>query len=216
MRPRAIPGAALLTTIALAGSIGLGQTTPGLIDRVEEDWTVVIGTPNPDEVGPQLTTCMSPVSNGSTPFVAFDLNYNDYPSFQSGGLQAKVYSASGSTVLGSASQGTNLLQTTSETITWTQRLSLTGTNSLSYAIVNGQSMTWGDFGQAQGLNPLTFSAAVASLAGYSPTTSVNKSGVGWQSNRVSRMTLTQVRYYSGGQLVSTDTTSRSVNLSIGQ
>ena len=115
-----------------------------------------------------------------------------------------------------ASQGDDLLQTTGETITWTQRLSLTSSNTLTYQVVNGQSTTWGAFGQAQGFPALTFTAQVSSLANYSPMTSVGNSGVGWQSNRVTQMTLTQVRYYSGGQLVATDTTSRSVNLSIGQ
>lgn len=214
MRRRTVPCATLILLIALAGSIGRGQTSTAVIDQVEEDWSLVIGTPNPDEVGPQITTCMSPVSDGSTPFVAFDMNYVDYPSFLSGGLQAKVYS--GVTVLAYASQGNNLLQTTGEAITWTQRLSLSSSNTLTYQVVNGQSTTWGAFGQAQGFPALTFTAQVSSLANYSPMTSVGNSGVGWQSNRVTQMTLTQVRYYSGGQLVATDTTSRSVNLSIGQ
>jgi hypothetical protein len=215
MRSRAIKAAILATTIALTGSIGLGQTSSNPIDRVEEDWVLVIGTPDSTAVGPQITTCMSPVSDGSTPFVAFDLNYQDYPSFLAGGLQAKVYSNSSGDVLSSSSQGDAVLQTTGETITWTQRMSLSGSNTLTYTIVNGQSTTWGAFGQAQGLNALSFTAAVSSLANYSPATSVAKSGVGWQSNRITSMTLVQVRYYSDGQLVATDTTSRSVNLSIG-
>jgi hypothetical protein len=204
--------AVLLATIALTGSIGGAQTASNPIDQVEEDWVLVIGTPNPDEVGPQITTCMSPVSDGSTAFVAFDLNYQDYPSFVAGGLQAKVYSNPSGDVLSSSSQGDAVLQTTGETITWTQRLSLSGSNTLTYTVVNGQSTTWGAFGQAQGLNSLSFTAPISSLANYKPATSVDKSGVGWQSNRVTTMTLVKVRYYSGGQLVSTDTTSRSVSL----
>lgn len=214
MRRRMIRGATLLLLIALAGSIGRGQTSTAVIDQIEEDWSLVIGAPNPDEAGPQITTCMSPVSDGSTPFVAFDLNYRDYPSFLSGGLQVKIYS--NDTVTASASEEDDLLQTTGETITWTQRLSLTSSNTLTYQVVNGQSMTWGTFGQGQGLPSLTFTAQVSSLANYSPTTSVGNSGVGWQSNRVTQMVLTQVRYYSSGQLVATDTTSRPVNLSIAQ
>lgn len=216
MRPRLMKAAVLLATACLAGTIGLGQTSSPSIDRVEEDWAIVIGSPNPDEVGPQITTCMSPVSDGSTAFVAFDLNYRDYPSFVAGGLQAKVYSGADGNVLADATQDDELLETSGETISWTQRMSVTGTNSLTYTIVNGQSTTWGAFGQPQGLTQLSFTAPVTSLASYSPTTSVTNSGVGWQSNRVTSMTLVQVRYYSGSQLISTDTTARSVNLSIGQ
>ena len=208
--------ALLLMAITLAGSIGRGQTSSNPIDRVEEDWVLVIGSPNPDEVGPQITTCMSPVSDESTSFVAFDLNYRDDPSFRSGGLQVKVCSGADGSVASSASQGDDLLDTADETITWTQRMSVSGGNTVTYAIVNGQSTTWGAFGQDQGLGSLAFTAPVTTLASYSPATSVANSGVGWQSNRVSKMTLVQVRYYSGGQLVSTDTTARSVNLSAGQ
>src|SRR5262245_25739035 len=122
MRWTLIRSMTLLGASALACSIGLGQTSSGPADQVEEDWKVVIASPNPDEVGPQITTCMSPVSDGSTPFVAFDLNYRDYPSFQPGGLQLKVYS--NGDVQDTSTEGNELCRTTNETITWTQRMSL--------------------------------------------------------------------------------------------
>ena len=215
MRSRAMWAMTLATTIALVCPAGLCQTSSATIDRIEEDWKLVIASPNPDEVGPQITTCMSPVSDGSTSFVAFNLNYRDQPSFQAGGLQAKVYEKTGGTVLSSSSQGGDLLDTANETIAWTQRLSLSN-GVLTYAIVNGQLTTWGAFGQSERLDALTFTATISSLSGYSPSKSVAASGVGWQSNRVTSMTLVQVRYYSGGQLVATDTTARSVNLSLSQ
>lgn len=215
MRSSVMRATALAAMIALVCPVSLGQTTTTTINRIEEDWKLVIDSPNTDEDGPQITTCMSPVSDSSTPFAAFDLNYRDHPSFQAGGLQAKVYSKSGGSVLSSTSQGSSLLNTENETITWTQRLSLSN-GVLTYTVVNGQSTTWGVFGQPDGLDALTFNTTVTSLSGYSPTTSVNASGVGWQSNRVTSMTLVQVRYYNGSQLVSTDTTARSVNLAIAQ
>jgi hypothetical protein len=200
----------VLAALSLPGSMGLGQSAPVLPDRVEEDWQLVIATPNPDEVGPQITTCMSPVSDNSTPFAAFDLNYLDYPSFQAGGLQVKVYSSGN--VTSSSSQGSSVLSTPNETITWTQRMHIVGSNAIRYSIVNGQSTTWGSFGRNQGLASVTLNASLGSLAAYSPATSVASSGVGWQSNRVSQMTLVQVRYYNSGQLIATDTTSRPVTL----
>jgi len=215
MRPRATKAAIFLATIALASPIGLGQTPSNSIDQVEEDWVLVIGSPNTDEVGPQITTCMSPVSDGSTPFFALDMNYRDYPSYRSGGIVVEVNSNADGSVLDYSSYGDELLETANETITWTQRMRLSG-GQATYAIANGQSKTWGAFGKDNGLNPISFTAPVTSLASYSPARSVAKSGAGWQSNRVSSMTLVQVRYYSDGQLISTDTTARSVDLSIGQ
>jgi hypothetical protein len=213
MRSRFLHRIALPTTLALACSIGLAQTSSSPPDRVEEDWQVVIASPNPVEVGPQITTCMSPVSDGTAQFVAFDLNYVDYPPFSPGGLEAKVYSTSGD-VQDFSTQGNQVLQTDNETITWTQRMSVDGDNNVTYTVVNGQSTTWGQFGANNGLDPLSFnSSSVTSLARYSPDRSVATSGVGWQSNRVSQMTLLRVRYYRNGNLVSTDTNSRSVTLS---
>jgi hypothetical protein len=204
-----LKSAASLTAFVLTCSIGLGQTSSGPIDQVEEDWQVVIGSASPAEVGPQITTCMSPVTDSSTPWVALDMNYRDVQTFHPGGLQVNVYS--NGTALSSSTQGDELCETANETITWTQRMSVSG-GQVTYTIVNGQSTTWGDFGEGNGLDPVSFSASVTSLSAYSPDSSVAKSGVGWESNRVSKMTLVQVRYYSQGQLVSTDTQSRSVEL----
>jgi hypothetical protein len=205
--PRSI---CLLAIFSLACAISLGQTT-GAIDQVEEDWQIVIGSPNPNEVGPQLTTCMSPVADGSTPFVALDLNYRDVQSFQPGGLQVNVYS--NGNALSSSTQGDALCNTSNESITWTQRLSLSSASQFTYSIVNGTSTTWGQFGTSNGLSAVSFTATRSSLSSYSPDASVAKSGAGWQSNRVTSMTLLRVRYYSGGQLISTDNNARSVTLS---
>jgi hypothetical protein len=201
---------ALFSTLAMTCSIGLGRTSAGSADQVEEDWQIVIASPSSVEVGPQITTCMSPSSDSSNMFFAFNLNYRDANSFQPGGLEVKV--CSGGAVPDSSSQGTAVCQTSNETISWTQRMSIASDNTITYAIVNGQSTTWGQFGQSQGLDPVNFSGSVSSLDAYSPDTSAAKSGAGWQSDRVSTMVLKCVRYYRNGVLLSTDSNSRSVTL----
>jgi len=214
MKATIIGSATTLAVFALVCSISLAQSSSGPPDQVEEDWQVVIASPSAVEVGPQLTTCMSPATDNSTPFFAFNLNYRDAQAFKPGGLQATVYS-SGS-VLDSSSQGDALCQTSNETIAWTQRMSISSSGRVTCTVVNGQSTTWGQFGDAQGLNPVGFDTALTSLGSYSPTTSVAKSGAGWQSDRVTSMTLLRVRYYRDGVLISTDNTSRSVTLSVTQ
>jgi hypothetical protein len=86
---------------------------------------------------------------------------------------------------------------------------------LRYYVVNGQSTAWGSFGQGQGLGLVHFPSSLSDLSGYKPDYSVSKSGVSWQANRVTTMTLLRVRYYSGGSLIATDTTPRSVVLTPG-
>jgi hypothetical protein len=178
-------------------------------NRIEEDWSVVVASYDTDGVGPQITTSMSPVSDNSTPFVAFDLNYREYPDFIAGGMQTQIWS--GANLSGYATQSTSQLQNNNETITWTQRMTL-GSGSVTYLVLNGSSQSFGQFGQTYGLSPVSFSTSVTSFAGYSPATSIKNSGASWESNLVTSMTLTQVRYYSGSTLLATDSTQYSVNL----
>src|SRR5262249_49506770 len=150
------------------------------------------------------STALSPVSDGSAPFFVFNLNYREYPSFSPGGLE--VQSWSGDQLLSSTVRGTTQCSTSGETITWTQSIQLSS-GAVNFAISSGRSTTWGKFGQGQQLNVGgSFTTSLTSLSGYSPSTTVANSGVGWESNRVTSMTLLQVRYYAGGKLLSTDKT----------
>ena len=207
---RRILTASALLLMALGGPIAGAWAQTTQPDQIEEDWQIVIGTPDATGAGPQMSTAMSPVSDGSTPFFVFDLNYRDSPTFQPGGLQAQVWS--GDQMLSSSTNGSQVCNTTGETITWTQRMKISSGN-VSFAVDSGKSTTWGKFGQGQQLNiGGSFATSLADLSGYSPATSVANSGAGWERNRVTSMTLLRVRYYAGGKLLSTDNTSRSVDL----
>jgi hypothetical protein len=175
-------------------------------DRVEEDWQLVVASPDPLGVGPQITTCMSPTGDTSLPFVAFDMNYREFPSFSPGGLQTQVWS--GGTVTTYASQGSSLFTEAGETVTWTQRMSLSA-GTLTYSISSGSSTTWGTFGQGSLLN-VNFATAVPSLVAYDPDKSAARSGASWESDRVTSLTLVRVRYYAAGQLLRTDNNARVV------
>lgn len=200
--------AAAVLAFPAAGALADTPTPPA--DRVEEDWELVIASPDVDGVGPQVTTSMSPSGDSSSPLVAFDLNYREYPSFQAGGMQIQVWD--GQDVIATSSQGSDLFGTAGETVTWTQRMSIDQGGTVTYHIFNGQSTTWGQFGQGNGLLDVSFATSLSSLSGYSPTRSASKSAATWQSNHVTRMTLLQVRYYANGQLISTDSTPRSITL----
>lgn len=207
MRPFLCAAAAAILAAALAARAdGDGPA----IDRVEEDWQLVVDQPDVEAVGPQITTVMSPVADGSSPFVAFDLNYSEYPSFQAGGMQLQVWS--GTRLLDVSSEGSAQFGTPGETVTWTQRLSLAD-GTIAYQILDGQSTTWGQFGQGEGNLGVSFATSLADLSQYNPATSAASSGATWQSNHVTSLTLLCVRYYSNGSLVRTDATPRSISLS---
>lgn len=210
-----------VSTLALGASVGMAQTTnTPAPDQVEEDWKVVLATPDTVAVGPQAMTCMCPFTDKSKGFVAFDLNYLDHPSWRPGGLQVKAYgaapdAATASPVLDSNSQGSGVCELPEETIAWTQRMKLSG-GKLNYNVVDGQSTTWGNFGQGQGTLGVSMASTLSDLSAYKPDYSLANSGVSWQSNRVASMTLLRVRYYSGGRLISTDSTERTVDLTPGK
>jgi hypothetical protein len=88
-------------------------------------------------------------------------------------------------------------------------MSVDQTGTVTYHVMNGQSTTWGTFGKAGKLT-VTFPTALTDLSGYTPANSVTRSGASWESNFVAQLTLVQVRYYSAGQLIATDTTPRNV------
>jgi hypothetical protein len=209
----------MFSLITLGLAMGMTPGDPPPPDQVEEDWQVVVANPDPVAVGPQITTCVNPTSDPRGAFATFYLNYEDYPTWNPGGMQLKAYgvapdASTNPPVLDSARQGDGVCETEGETITWTQRMSVSGGN-LNVNVVNGQSTTWGKFGQSGGSLGVSMSSTVTDLSGYKPDYSVSKSGVSWQSNRVVSMTLLQVRYFSGGKLVSTDSTPRNVDLTPG-
>jgi hypothetical protein len=200
--------ATLLVTNARAQSTPPAPNGPPTsFDAVEEDWELVVATPDVTGVGPQITTCMSPVAGNPSPFfVAFNLNYRERPNFAPGGMHVKVWA--NSEILSTSSAGSAQFGTPGETVTWTQRMFLLG-GLVVYDVKDGHSITWGAFGQGWLLGAV-FPSTVSTLAGYDPEASVRTSGVGWQSNNVTHLILMRVRYYSDGQLIWTDTNPRPV------
>ena len=100
-----------------------------------------MATPDVLGVGPQMTMVMSPNSDPTAAFVTFYLNYRDYPDWQPGGLQLKAYGAafdpsSPPPLLDTDTEGTQVCSTAGETISWTQRMSLSS-GSLNLSVVNG-------------------------------------------------------------------------------
>lgn len=197
--------AILAATALVALALGASFQSPAP-DRVEEDWQVVLGTPDPTATCPQFLTIMSPTGVVTDPYLRFELNFRDQPSFQAGGLSAQFWQ--GTNFVSNSDQGTATCNTANESITWTQRMSLSGGN-LNFKVLSGNSTTWGQFGVNDTDLAVSNSSSLADLSGYKPDYSVSKSGVGFGPNRVTSMTLLQVRYYQGSTLLSTDTTPRS-------
>jgi hypothetical protein len=175
--------------------------------RVEEDWVLVIGEPDPNLNAPQVSCGMSPVADFGSAYVVFNINHRSQPVYVPGGLQLQVWN-NNSPLLSNDDPDDEVMSQTGETVTWTQQMTLTN-GTFTVAIVNGNSQTWGTFG-GDGRLQASLAASFANLNGYSPNVSVSNSGVSFAPNRVQSLTLKCVRYYTSDGQVIQDNQARGV------
>lgn len=185
--------ATLAAVALLLWNSSAGATSPQDIVRVEEDWELMVGEPEPTTAAPQVTTVISPVGNLESWHVAFELNHQTMPDFTPGGLCLQLWRGSESQGVDRHHHGEVLIQSEGEQITWTQCMSLSD-GVLTFEITNGESTTWGNFGGGGQLR-LSTSTSLDDLGGYRPEVSVENSGVGFASNRVHVLTLKRVRVH---------------------
>lgn len=200
-------GCAVLTVWITWGACELRAADP--VTRVEEDWELVVATPDATTTAPQVTTVISPAANLDGVHAMFEMNFRSLPEFQPGGLHLQVWE--GDIPFGIADHPNNAtMSTNNETVTWTQSVELTGQN-LVFEVSSGNSQTWGSFG---GQNTLRASrpSAIANLDSYSSDVSINNTGVGFAGNRVTSLRILRVRRYCNDGTMTVDDTVRSVTL----
>jgi len=197
----------LLIAAILAGCSEAAAQEPTVV-RVEEDWELVVGDPDPTADAPQVICVISPQGNVSGVYGAFELNARSIPDFMAGGLQLQVWE--GDTALSDRRHPNGvLMQTTGETVTWTQSMELSD-GALTFDVTDGSSSTWGGFG-GEGYLRATVNTALTNLNNYNPVVSVANSGVSFAGNRVTSLVLKQVRLeLSDGQVI-VDDTDRTVH-----
>ena len=197
---------ALLCVVAWAGIVS-ADSGPTIV-AVEEDWELVIATPDPDTTGPQIICTLSPQGNMSGLYGTLELNHQTVPDFSPGGLQFEVWH--GEIMITERRAPTqNVLAHPGEVIRWTQKMELAD-GLLNFEIVDGSSTTWGSFG-GQGYLKAVVPTWLQSLNGYSPSVSVQNSGINYASNRVQSLVLKRVRLITAEGEVLEDTTPRPVH-----
>jgi hypothetical protein len=156
--------------------------------HVEEHWELRISEPEEDRSAPQTTMVMSPFPHLGCLHFLFTLNHVTTPGFEAGGLQVQLWD--GDDVLQeSVATEVGALANHDEVIRWTQRLTLED-NTLTFAIVDGESETWGEFGGSD----LTISVPTTldRLDWYIPFISLTESQVNYAENRVASLVLTKL------------------------
>jgi len=201
--------AAFLGILFLVGwsPVAEGDDSPQIV-RVEEDWELVVGTPDADSDAPQLTCVISPVGDVQSAYAAFDLNHQSLPEYVAGGLQLQVWMDEIPLISRKFPNGAVMAQP-GEIVGWTQSMELDD-GVLVFEVTDGSSSTWGSFG-GQGYLKIYMYTSLTNLNGYSPTVSVNNSGIGYAANRVQLLVLRRVRLITSTGEVLEDTTARVVH-----
>jgi hypothetical protein len=194
--------------VSIAGTLiaaGVCQAQWADVTKIEEDWELVIGTPDAGVAAPQTTCTIAPAGNLNGLHATLELNLRSQPSFSPGGVQLQLWN--GEQLLATRTYvNYSALSTANETITWTQVVRKNGAN-LIFEVSTGSSNTWGDFG-GEGYLRASVDGSLLNLDTYSPDVSVANSGIGFAANRVQSLKLKQVRVTTSSGTVYIDTTQR--------
>lgn len=215
----------MLLVLGLAGGLSAqAQTTPTAepwpagfsvsADTIylEEEWELLVTSPDPINDGPQVETFMSLVQDTSEPYPWFMLNVRDAPGpFRPGGMQVQLWDFTDH-LLDDSEYHWNQLSTPDETVTWRQRMTCPNkdNNICTFEICNGTSTTWGNFGNtydasgnvtsSPGPQPIRFSPnACKDFSQYNPMVSVQMSRVSWEADHVGHLRLLAVRQYDANR-----------------
>lgn len=208
----ALLGAAVAAvTWGLAAELSADGSQP--ITRVEEDWQITFGSPDPNLNVPQVTMTMSPFTSLTGPHAVFEINQCTQPGYQPGGLQLQRWWGDSCQDF-TNSQNQNVLQLNNDVLTFTMSVQVQN-GTLTFGVSNANSQTWGTSGSGQAMT-LSTSYGSSDLSLYDPNASLANSYVGFGSNRVQQAVRTQIRYYSNGTLIGTDSTQSVPWQYIGQ
>lgn len=178
-----------LCFMAVTGSQKALAAEDGKIIRVEEDWVLVVETPDPLQDAPQVSTWMSPHHSLTEDYFGVDFNHAQRSGYDGGGFQTKAMHDA--TVIDERllNHGQNL-NIVNETVKWTQVLAIDN-RKLIFSIKNGSSISWGSFGGSD--TEIRRPTSMDNLNSYNPKISCESSGVGYAANRVASLKLSKIR-----------------------
>ncbi|HEY2415537.1 MAG TPA: hypothetical protein VGI40_25065 [Pirellulaceae bacterium] len=176
--------------------------------HVEEDWELVVAQPDANSAGPQIICTMSPFTDINGTYFTFEINHQSVPYWAPGGLT--LHQWSGESLIQSLNRSDrSVMQTSNETVTWTQVLDSQG-GSLTFQVKSGHSSTWGDFGKSNHLL-IHSNSGLSNLNTYTPDVSAGRSGVAYAANRVTSLRILRVRGTLSDGTTATDNTVRVVH-----
>lgn len=179
--------------------------------RVEEDWEVVVADPEPENDLPQIVTVFGPTDAAFGTHTVFELNHGTLPDYTQGGMQLQVWWSNA--LVGYKAQFAPVeLHVVGEVITYTTVTRLNRSeNILTMEVVNGHSVTHGNFGSGDGLLRLRMYTFRDHLNPYNPNNSIAYSRVTYGANKVNRFVRKAIRFYDEDGLYCEDNTRTYVH-----
>lgn len=160
--------------------------------RIEEDWTLAIGEPDPRTYSPQVTLYLTPDANQVETYFQLQLNHAVDTEFTGGGFQVGAFQRD-QALDQVTSRTRGALNVTDDVITWTAVLAVQD-HELLFAIKNGRSEAWGEFGGPDYLLRMP-AKGIQNLSHYTPRRSVADVDLGFGRNRIRYLRLERVRAY---------------------
>lgn len=182
---------AAMGVLLVGASVCFGQNNFEIV-KIEEEWSLVVETPDPLQDAPQISTWMSPSSSMDGVYFGVELNHAQRPEYEGGGFQTRAMIDSEQVDDRVAHQGENLY-IPGEAIRWTQSLAISN-GELRFSIKSGSSQSWGSFGGPS--TEVKLATSLTNLNDYSPVLSADSSGVGFAANRVASLKLVKIRVFT--------------------
>jgi hypothetical protein len=170
------------------------------IYKIEEVWELVILEPDPANHSPQVTFFTSPSVNIDDSYFQLQMNYAADVDYSPGGFHVAAVHQGRGIVDEARSETRRTLTTDGDHIRWTNVMAVIQ-NKLMFAVKDGHGSEWGSFGGPEYLVKIV-NSPVNDLNEYHPQQSLDSVDIGFGANRVSSITLVEVRcFYSDGRVV---------------
>lgn len=188
-RPRRCVVWGLLATALCAAVPEEALALPPYI-RIEEDWELVLNTPDLSFPTPQIAVSMKP-SAASTKTCLFLVNHHDTPAFQAGGGQIQLWEGD---LKSYKSFSGPILQTVGERVTWTQYMQRDGAHiQFGLSAVSGDA--WGDNTAETLGGPIYWKDGNPEFWNYDSAVSVDQATITFGPERIELLKLVEVRKY---------------------
>lgn len=192
------------TTLGALAALILGIAGPAAADgpyvRIEQDWELVLNTPDLSFPSPQIVIPMKswPASQKTAYFL---INHHDYPTFQAGGGQIQLWN-DGVQLATKSFEGPTLIRD-GEVVTWTQYLERKD-GKLKFGLSAVQGEAWGTNTADTLGGPIEMTDSITQFVAYESSFSTENAVITFGDERVQSLKLVAVRKYKPTGQVDTE------------